>query len=177
MTQKTRPDCIAHWSEIEGPDKDTYKGDDELLGLRAPFARHFALSRLGINHERLAPGRRTSYPHAESSEDEFVYVIDGTPDVWLDGNLYRLQPGDAVGFPAATGLCHTFINNTPTDVRLLVVGEPSKPENRVFYPRNPEQRPIRSDWWEDAPAREMGGHDGLSDQVRDWRAGRRPTQD
>jgi uncharacterized cupin superfamily protein len=74
--------------------------DDELLSVRAPFARRFALSRLGINHERLAPGRRTSYPHAESSEDEFVYVIDGTPDVWLDGNLYRLQPGDAVGFPA-----------------------------------------------------------------------------
>ena len=117
MTQKTRPDCIAHWTEIEEPDDATYKGDDELLSVRAPFARRFGLSRLGINHERLAPGRRTSYPHAESSEDEFVYVIDGTPDVWLDGNLYRLQPGDAVGFPAATG------GRTTSDLIDLFLGQ------------------------------------------------------
>jgi uncharacterized cupin superfamily protein len=172
-----RPDCIAHWREIEGPDDAHYRGDDEKLGIGAAFGRHFGLTRLGIHHERLLPGRRTSYPHAESAEEEFVYVIDGTPDVWLDGVLHRLAPGDAVGFPAGTGQCHTFINNTETEANLLVVGERPKPENRIFYPRNPERRAMRDDWWDDVPARPMGGHDGQSDRVRDWRAGRRPSQD
>lgn len=177
MDTTDRPDCIAHWREIEATDTTRYRGDDELLAIGAPFGRHFGLARIGIHHERLLPGRRTSYPHAESAEEEFVYVIAGTPDAWLDGHVYRLAPGDAVGFPAGTGQCHTFINNTGDEVRLLVVGEASKDENRVFYPRNPEQKPGREDWWNDVPVRPMGSHDGLSDRVRDWRAGRRRTQD
>lgn len=177
MSKVTRPPCISHWQEIERADTSHYHGDDERLSIGAPFGRHFGLTRMGIHHERLLPGRRTSYPHAESAEEEFVYVIEGNPDVWLDGVMHRLAPGDAVGFPAGTGQCHTFINNTETEVRLLVVGEASKPENRIYYPKNPEQRPTRDDWWADVPARLMGDHDGLSDRVRDWRAGKRPAQD
>ena len=32
-------------------------GDDELLAFGAPFGRHLGLTRLGIHHERLLPGR------------------------------------------------------------------------------------------------------------------------
>jgi uncharacterized cupin superfamily protein len=165
----TRHPAIAHWSEIERADDNRYSGDDELLSIGAAFGEHFNLTRLGIHHERLPPGRRTSYPHAESAEQEFVFVIEGEPDVWLDGRLYPLRPGDAVGFPAGDGLCHTFINNTDAEVRLLVVGERPKDENRIVYPRNPERRPLREDWWEDAPVRDMGDHDGLPDRVREAR--------
>jgi uncharacterized cupin superfamily protein len=164
-----RPSSIVHWSKIEQADDSHYDGDDELMSIGARFGRHFGLTRLGINHERLLPGRRTSYPHAESAEEEFVYVIAGTPDVWLDGVLHRLRPGDAVGFPAGTGICHSFLNNTAGEVRLLVVGETRKPENRVFYPRNPEQA-TRPDWWSDPPTRPMSDHDGLTDRVRARRA-------
>jgi uncharacterized cupin superfamily protein len=164
-----RPPSIAHWTKIEAADDSHYDGDDELMSIGARFGRHFGLARLGIHHERLLPGRRTSYPHAESAEEEFVYVIAGTPDVWLEGELHRLRPGDAVGFPAGTGICHSFLNNSVREVRLLVVGEARKPENRVFYPRNPEQA-TREDWWSDPPARAIGDHDGLTDRVRARRA-------
>ena len=161
-----RPDIVAHWTAIEEADDSHYDGDTELMSIGAPFGRHFGLTKLGIHHERLPPGRRTSYPHAESAEEEFVYVIEGAPDVWLDGRLTRLGPGDAVGFPAGTGITHTFLNNSEEEVRLLVVGERSKPENRITYPRNPEQKPRRKDWWDDPPSRELGDHDGLPDRVR-----------
>jgi uncharacterized cupin superfamily protein len=164
-----RPSSIVHWTQIERADDSHYDGDDELMSIGAQFARHFGLVRLGIHHERLLPGRRTSYPHAESAEEEFVFVIAGTPDVWLDGELHRLRPGDAVGFVAGTGICHSFLNNTAREVRLLVVGEAHKPQNRVYYPRNPEQA-TRNDWWSDPPARSMGDHDGLTDRVRARRA-------
>ena len=161
MATPERPSCIAHWSEVERPDNR-----------RAPFARHFGLTRLGIHHQRLPPGGRTSFPHAESAEEEFVYVLEGEPDVWLDGYLYRLKPGDGVGFPAGTGIAHTFLNNTDAEVHLLVVGEADKPENRIVYPINPERRAVRDDWWDDYPVHALGPHDGMPDLMRAAKARR-----
>ena len=161
-----RPPCIAHWTEVEGRDDHHYSGDDELMSIGAPLAEHFGIPRLGVHHERLPPGRRTSYPHAESAEEEFVFVIEGTPDVWLDGRLTRLKPGDAVGFAPGSGLCHAFLNNTDAEVRLMVIGDTDRPDNRIYYPLNPERRPLRQDWWHDVPQRPMGDHDGLTDARR-----------
>ncbi|MGH6992670.1 MAG: cupin domain-containing protein, partial [Caulobacteraceae bacterium] len=107
-----RPDFIRHWRELEKPDESHYPGDDELMSIGAPLGRLLGLTRIGIHHERLPPSRRTSFPHAESLEEEFVFVLEGTPDAWIDGHLHRLEPGDAVGLPAGTGICHSFLNNT-----------------------------------------------------------------
>ncbi|HEV2677127.1 MAG TPA: cupin domain-containing protein [Aliidongia sp.] len=156
-----RPDCIRHYSEIQDPDNSHYPDSDELMSIGSPFARRMGLTRLGIHHELLKPGRRTSFPHAESAEEEFAYVIEGHPDVWLDGVLYPLGPGDAVSFPAGTGQAHTFLNNSDRDARLLVVGEASKAENRIRYPLNPETEARRKDVWTDLPARPLGPHDGM----------------
>ena len=68
------------------------------------------------------------------------------------------------------GYRHTLLNNTEAMVRLLVVGETAKDANRIVYPRNPERQPLRDDWWDDAPEREIGGHDGLPDALRARRA-------
>ncbi|MBP1850198.1 putative cupin superfamily protein [Rhizobium halophytocola] len=51
-----------------------------------------------------------------------------------------------------------------------MVGETPRHDNRIFYPRNPEQRPRRRDWWDDWPGRTLGDHDGLPDKVRAQRA-------
>ena len=157
---------ISHWSDVERAEPHRYSGDDELMGFNADLGRHFGLARLGIHHLRLPPGRRSSYPHAESAEEEFVFVIEGTPDVWLDGRLTRLKPGDSVGFQPGTGLCHSFLNNTDAEVRLMVIGDTDREENRIFYPLNPEREPLRPDWWRDFPERPLGDHDGLTDARR-----------
>ena len=128
------------------------------FGIGAPFGRAFGLTRIGIHHELLPPGTRTSLPHAESAEEEFAYVLEGTPDVWIDGELFRLAPGDGVGFPAGTGIAHSFLNNTDDPVRLIVVGETPKAKNRIIYPVNLERRPQRKDWWDDAPKRPLSRH-------------------
>lgn len=161
-----RPDFIRHWQDLEGPDDAAYEGSSERLSIGAPLGRALGLTRIGVHHDRLPPGRRTSYPHAESAEEEFVFVLEGMPDAWIDGRLYPLKEGDAIGFPAGTGICHSILNNSDREVRLLVVGERSKPENRLYYPCNPEQKALRQDWWDDAPPRPLGGHDGLPDRGR-----------
>jgi uncharacterized cupin superfamily protein len=53
------------------------------------------------------------------------------------------------------------MNDTDDDVTLLVVGEPAKQHNKVFYPVNRELSQIRPDWWEDPPLHPQGPHDGL----------------
>ncbi|STR65859.1 Hemolysin [Klebsiella michiganensis] len=69
----------------------------------------------------------------------------------LTGYLWKLEPGDSVGFPAGTGICHTFLNNTEQEVRLLVVGEANKKFNRIYYPLNPGYAATRQDRWVDHP--------------------------
>ena len=155
-----RPDFIAHWSDLENPEPDCYDGDTEAMGFDASLGRKLGLTRIGIHHVRLPPGRRTSYPHAESAEEEFVFVVEGHPDVWIDGELHPLSPGDSVGFPAGTGICHTFLNNSRDEVRLIVVGEKAKPENKVRYPLNQASAPSTEFAWNDAPVRPLGPHDG-----------------
>lgn len=154
-------DCVVNYKDIETGDIHHYPGSDELLGISASFCQHFGLMRLGIHHERLMPGRRVSWPHAEADEEEFVYVLEGTPDVWLDGHLHRLKPGDGVGFAAGTGIAHTVINNSDSDVRFLVVGEASRQRARVHYPMHPKRNAeIGTRHWKSVPQRDMGPHNG-----------------
>ena len=160
MAVQDRPEFIAHWSELEAPDEPHYKGDPERMGIDASLGRRLGLARIGIHHVRLLPGRRTSDPHAESAEEEFVFVIAGHPDVWLDGVLHPLRPGDSLAFPAGTGICHTFLNNTDVEVRLMVVGEKAKPENRIHYPLHSDHEVSTGYAWIGAPVRNLGGHDG-----------------
>jgi uncharacterized cupin superfamily protein len=165
-----RPPFIAHWKDIQDADDSHYPGSEELHAIGSPFGRFFGLTRLGIHHEVLPPGRRTSYPHAEKTEEEFVYVIEGRVDAWIDGEVYALGPGDAVGFPAGTGISHTFINDSDQPARLLVVGERTRPDNQIYYPLNPERKAeVGEEWWEEVPRRPLGPHDGLPAALREAR--------
>ena len=162
-----RPATVKHWKELQEPDTSTYPGDDEKLSISSSFAPAMGLFRFGVSYEILPPGRRTSYPHAEQSEEEFVFVIEGTPDLWQDGHLHRLGPGDAVGWPSATGVAHTLINNSTADVRLVVVGEPSRRRSGIHYPLNPKRNAeVGERWWSEAPGHPQGLHDGLPDALR-----------
>lgn len=108
-----RPDCIRHWRELEGPDDATYPDSPERFSIGAPLGRGLRLNRLGIHHERLPPGRRTSYPHAESDEEEFIYVLEGYPEVWINGYLWKLEPGTAWVFPLVPASA-TLFSITPS---------------------------------------------------------------
>ena len=163
----SRPPFIVSTSEL--PEySHVYPQSEEAMGPARSAGSAAGLVRIGINLQRLPPGRRSSWPHAESDEEEFVYVIEGEVDAWIDGELHRMLAGDLAAFPAGTGICHCFINNSTRDALLLVGGEVAKPSNRIFYPLNSSRRTDlnATDWWHDAPSRMLGGHDGLPDKLR-----------
>ncbi|MBT9555965.1 MAG: GNAT family N-acetyltransferase [Myxococcales bacterium] len=126
----------------------------------------WSFARIAAHLVTLAPGERSSEPHAESLEEEVVIVLEGIVHAWIDGWIYPLGPGHAVGFPAGTGVGHSFLNESASPVRLLVFGERTKPDNRCAWPLRlaaglgptPDQAAI---WWADPPRRPLGPHDGI----------------
>jgi RimJ/RimL family protein N-acetyltransferase/uncharacterized cupin superfamily protein len=156
-----RPSFIAHWADVRDPDDARYPGSDELLSIGSPLGKKTGLTRIGVHHEILPPGRRTSFPHAEADEDELVYVLEGAPTAWVDGETHEMREGEAIGFPCGTGIAHAMLNDTDGPVRLLVIGEASKKEHRIHYPLHPERnREIGARHWHDAPERTLGPHAG-----------------
>lgn len=156
-----RPTFIVSTADV--PEKaGQYPNSVEIQAYGRAIGRAAGLERIGLHVERLPPGHRTSYPHAEEMEEEFVFVLEGEVDAWIDGHLHPMRAGDLVAFPAGTGICHTIINNSGAEARLLVGGERSKPDNRIYYPLNPEREAEvgADDWWHDIPRRALGPHDG-----------------
>jgi uncharacterized cupin superfamily protein len=140
----------------------SYPHSDEKFGFERAIGKAAGLLRIGLHLTRLTPGHRLSWPHAEEKEEEFVYVIEGEIDAWIDGHLHRMKAGDLAAFPAGTGICHTFLNDGEREALLLVGGERSKSDNRIYYPFHPGRRADLpwSEWWDDIPRRELGPHDG-----------------
>jgi len=156
-----RPPFIVSSSEI--PERrHRYPNSEEEMAPSRPIGRAAGLLKVGIHLVRVPPGTRTSFPHAESAEEEFVYVVDGELDAWIDGELHHMEAGDFAAFPSGTGTCHTFINDGERDALLLAGGEADKPDNRIFYPHHPGRRADMpwSRWWEDVPRHPRGAHDG-----------------
>lgn len=162
-----RPPCIVASRDVPAR-AHVYPGSTEAMGPVWRIGHAAGLVRIGINLQRLPPGTRSSWPHAESDEEEFVYVLEGEVQAWIDGELHTMTVGDLAAFPAGTGISHCFINNGNTDALLLVGGEAARPSNRIVYPLHPSRRADLdpSEWWGDAPARPLGGHDGLPDAAR-----------
>ena len=167
-----RPPFIVSTADV--PERaHVYPDSDEPMGPTRRVGSAAGLRRMGINLQTLPPGTRSSWPHAEEDEEEFVYVVQGEVDCWVDGELHRMRAGDLAAFPAGTGICHCFVNNGDRDVLLLVGGEAPKSDSRIFYPLNPSRRKdlTWSQWWDDVPVRPQGPHDGLPDALRARRVG------
>lgn len=81
------------------------------------------LTNFGVNLCRIVPGGQSSYRHAHSHQDEFVWVLEGRPTLVTDAGEQELAPGMCAGFPKGGGDGHHFLNRTDTDAVLLVIGD------------------------------------------------------
>lgn len=145
-----------------------YPNSEEYTGHKRAIGKAAGLHKIGVNLIRLPSGNRSSWPHAEEKEEEFVYVLEGEVEAWIDGFVHPMGPGDFAAFPAGTGICHCFINNGAREALLMVGGEASRPDNRIYYPLHPQRRNDLppNEWWEDVPERTLGAHDGMPDALR-----------
>ncbi|MDB4965726.1 MAG: Hemolysin [Myxococcales bacterium] len=157
-----RPPFIVAATQVNERDARYPGNEQEPMRLDRDLGRAAGLKSGSVHLVQLAPGQRTSYPHCEETIEEWVFVIDGLVEAWIDGELHRMEAGDFAAFPAGTGICHTFINDSDAQVTLLVGGDADRPDNRLFYPFNPERRAQLGEagWWHDLAYEPKGDHDG-----------------
>ena len=100
---------------------------------KQPLGALFELQDFGVNLTRLAPGSVTALRHAHSTQDEFIYVLEGEAVLITDRGETALRPGMCAGFRAGNGDAHHVHNRSERDVVLLEVGSRSAGDT-VVYP-------------------------------------------
>lgn len=98
-----------------------------------PLGDLFGLANFGVNLTRLAPNAMSALRHAHTRQDEFIYILQGSPTLHTDEGRTKLVPGMCAGFKAGTGNGHHLVNETPEEVIYLEVGDRT-PGDEGSYP-------------------------------------------
>jgi uncharacterized cupin superfamily protein len=93
----------------------------------------FGLSNFGVNLTRLKPGAISSVRHAHTRQDEFIYVLEGSPTLITDAGPTKLEPGMCAGFKGGSADAHHLKNETATDVWYIEIGDRG-PDDTATYP-------------------------------------------
>jgi uncharacterized cupin superfamily protein len=93
----------------------------------------FGVGNFGVNLTELAPGTCSALSHHHTKQDEFVYVMQGTLVLLLDGEAFTLNAGDCYGFKAGNGIGHQLVNRSDAPATYLEVGDRT-PGDAVEYP-------------------------------------------
>lgn len=135
-----------------------------------PLGAATGLTQIGVNLLRVPPGKESYIPHAHSVEEEFVFVLEGSGEVILDGRRHPLGAGDFVGFPI-DGVVHSILSNGPGDLVYLTGGMRAAVEvadmptiNRTAVFRNRRVSLFGDDGVEELSEAEWMARTRLSDQ-------------
>ena len=91
--------------------------------VKRPLGDLFGLTIFGVNLTRLPPGAMSALRHAHTRQDEFVYILEGTPTLITDSGETMLKPGMCAGFKAGCGDAHHLVNKSHSDVVYLEIGD------------------------------------------------------
>jgi uncharacterized cupin superfamily protein len=68
------------------------------------------LTKIGINHTTLPPGKESSMRHWHTHEEEFIFVLSGAVVLRTDAGEQLLEAGMCCGFPSGTTDGHQVVN-------------------------------------------------------------------
>ncbi|MFL5816939.1 MAG: cupin domain-containing protein [Conexibacter sp.] len=80
-------------------------------------------------HATLPPGTFVP-PHIHPTQDEYLYILEGTLDFWLNGETSAAAPGDVVRL--ARGIPHGIYNNSSADAKALFWVTPTRSLFELF---------------------------------------------
>ena len=103
--------------------------------LKRKLGAFFELTHLGVNLTHLLPGAVSALAHSHSKQDEFIFVLEGTPTLVLGEKEFTLNPGDCYGFKAGTGIAHQLVNRSQATVTYLEIGARTEGDE-VDYPND-----------------------------------------
>ncbi len=89
---------------------------------KRPLGDLFGLTNFGVNLTTLAPGAMSALLHRHTTQDEFVYVLEGELVLVTDEGETPLKPGDCAGF-AKAGIAHQLVNRSDAPATYLEIGD------------------------------------------------------
>jgi uncharacterized cupin superfamily protein len=98
------------------------------------LAKPLSLTQFGVNHVRLEPGAWSSLRHWHMTEDEFIYVLEGTLTLVDNNGPHELTPGTFAAFPAGECNGHHIQNRSDRPGIFLAVGSRRPGEETIHYP-------------------------------------------
>ncbi len=113
--------------------------------LKRQLGNHFGLKNFGVNLTTLAPGGESALLHRHSEQDEFIYVLEGTPTLRSETGEEILQPGMCAGL-AAGGAAHQLVNRSDATVLYLEIGDRT-PGDEVRYPEDDLMAVMKDGAW------------------------------
>ena len=165
---KYLPTINGHVVKASDIESKWFNEDLKVGGLNCAFSNYFGLNQVAAHYFKIPPGYRTSEPHAEKLEEEFVFVLSGEIDLWLNGKIKTMKKGDCIGFAAGTGIGHCFINNSRSDCEIFVAGDRTKSDNQYHFHLDPSlEKECGDKWWSDMPKQTLGEHNGLPGEFPD----------
>jgi uncharacterized cupin superfamily protein len=111
---------------------------------KRPLGNLFGLTNFGVNLTRILPGGQSALRHAHSKQDEFVYILEGTPTLVTNVGETQLRPGMCAGFKAGSGDAHHLLNRTDSDVVYIEIGDRTAGDAGT-YPDDDIQAALRAD--------------------------------
>ncbi len=106
----------------------------------------FELKNFGVNLTRLLPKAISALRHSHSKQDEFIYILSGSPTLVTDEGRTILQPGMCAGFKAGTGNGHHLVNDSLEDVVYLEIGDRT-PNDEASYPDDDLKASLENGQW------------------------------
>lgn len=106
----------------------------------------FGLRNFGVNLTRMAPGSISALRHSHSRQDEFIYIVEGTPTLVTESGATLLAPGMCAGFKAGEGGGHQLVNRSAGEVVYLEIGDRSAGDS-VFYPDDDIEACLEAGAW------------------------------
>ncbi len=101
--------------------------------LKRKLGEVFGLTNFGVNLTHLSPGAMSALAHSHSKQDEFIFVLEGTPTLVLGEEEFVLNPGDCYGLKAGTGIAHQLVNRSEEIATYLEIGDRTEGDE-VEYP-------------------------------------------
>jgi len=103
--------------------------------VKRKLGNYFGLTNFGINLTQLEPGSASALLHHHLKQDEFIYILQGTPTLLLNDEEYVMKAGDCHGVKAGEGIAAQLINKSQELVVYIEVGDRTAGDE-VDYPND-----------------------------------------
>ncbi|MEM7003288.1 MAG: cupin domain-containing protein [Pseudomonadota bacterium] len=96
--------------------------NDNAIRYSHNLGQSTGMQRIGVHQVRIEPGRDSTTHHYHDADEEFIYILSGKGQARIGDEVFAVEAGDFMGFPAPSP-GHSMTNTGAEDLVYLMGGE------------------------------------------------------